>query len=148
MNDRKEKYPKSYLSKQQKEILKNVCDKWTNNPAEPTDSKTVSWDIARIFNTEQGNRITENKNKEEILSKTHNASMSRSLKKLRERELVESESLFGKGKVALSEEGKTWCEINIDGFKEARERISVEFKKEREKSLLRREKIKKPIEGN
>jgi len=126
MNDRKEKYSKSYLSKQQKEILKTVCDKWTNNPTEPTDSKTVSWDIARMFNTEQGNRITKNKNEEEILSKAHNASMSRSLKKLRERDLVESENLFGKGKIALSEEGKSWCEINIDGFKEKRERMRTE----------------------
>ena len=126
MNDRKEKYSKSYLSKQQKEILKTVCNKWTNNPTEPTDSKTVSWDIARIFNTKQGNRITKNKNEEELLSKVHNASMSRSLKKLRERDLVESESLFGKGVIALSEEGKTWCEINIDGFKEKRERIRTE----------------------
>ena len=132
MNDRKEKYPKSYLSKQQKEILKTVCDKWTDNPTEPPKTKTVSWDIARIFNTEQGNRITLNDNKEEKLSKTHNSSMSRSLKKLRERDLVYDESLFGKGLIALSEEGKKWCEINIDGFKEVREK----------KRLFEREKIK------
>ena len=52
--------------------------------------------------------------------------MSRSLKKLRERDLVESESLFGKGKIALSEEGKSWCEINVDGFKDKRERMRTE----------------------
>jgi len=84
-----------------------------------------------MFNTEQGNRIALNDNKEEKLSNLHNASMSRSLKKLRERDLVESESLFGKGVIALSEEGKSWCELNIDGFKEERERMRTEkIKKE------------------
>lgn len=125
MNDRKEKYSKSYLSKQQKEILKIVC----NKKPEPTQAKTLSWDIARIFNTKQGNRITKNKNEEEVLSKTHSASMSRSLKALRERNLIDN---FGtKTHYFASEEGIKWCELNVDSFKEKRERMRTErIKKE------------------
>ena len=57
-----------------------------------SQAKTLSWDIALKFD-KQGSRITKNKNEEEILSKSHNASMSRSLKALRERDLIDN---FGK----------------------------------------------------
>ena len=127
MTDRKEKYPKSYLSKQQKEILKTVC----SDKPELTNAKTLSWDIARFFNTKQGNRITKNKNKEEILSKTHNASMSRSLKALRERDLLTD---FGtKTHYGATEAGLNWCELNE--IKEKRERMRTERIKKEVKSI-------------
>ena len=119
MTDRIEKYPKSYLSKQQKAILKNVCDRWIINPDPTLKSKTVSWDIARLFN-QNGNRIKKNVNKEEVLSASQNVSMNRSLKTLRERDLIEPVSLIGKGFIGLSKEGKNWCEIHVNGFKEKR----------------------------
>ncbi len=132
MKERKEKFPTSWLSRQQKEILKTVCDKWTDNP-EPIQTKTLNWDIARKFDNEQDNRIEMGKKGKEILSQNHRISMNKSLKRLRERELILEKDLFGKGLVGISEEGKSWCEINIDGFKEKREK----------KELMRTEKIKK-----
>ena len=65
--------------------------------------------IARKFD-EQGSRITLNDYKEEVLSNVHKASMSRSLKGLRERDLLTD---FGtKTHYGATETGLNWCELN------------------------------------
>lgn len=108
MKERKKEFPKAWLSKQQKEILKIVC----NASPEIPDTKTLSWGIARKFD----NRIEIGKKEKEILSKKHTASMSRSLKRLRERDLITD---FGtKTHYGATEQGFNWCELNVDGFKE------------------------------
>lgn len=114
MKERKKKFPTSWLSKQQKEILKVVCNK-------TTDTKTLSWEIARKFNNDQEIRIKISKKTEkEILTDTHRASMNRSLKRLRERGLLTD---FGtKDYYGTTEKGLNWCKLNIDDFKETREK--------------------------
>lgn len=131
MEERKKKFPKSYMSKQQKEIVKIVCENYLL-PARITNKTILSWDIARKF--DDGKRIVKNKNEENILSKSHRASMSRSLKTLKERDFLED---FGtKTHFGATEKGFNWCELNVNGFKERK-------KGEQAKKLLEREKITK-----
>jgi hypothetical protein len=106
MKERKEEFPNAWLSYQQKKILELVC----NETPLPKEAKELSWDIARKFDNEQDNRIELGTSENEILSKTHKASMSRSLKRLRERKLIEGkDGIFGKKLVGLTKEGLDWC---------------------------------------
>ena len=136
MEERKERFPKSYLSKQQKEIVKIVCENYLL-PSRITNKTILSWDIARKFDNKQdGKRIAKNKNEENILSKSHRASMSRSLKTLKERDFIDD---FGtKTHYGATEKGFNWCELNVDGFKERKD-------EKRAKKLLERESIKKNV---
>jgi hypothetical protein len=120
MKERKKEFPKAWLSEQQKEILKIVCSTETKEKKRDiTNARKLSWDIARKFD----NRIEMGKKGKEILSKKHTASMSRSLKRLRERDLITD---FGtKTHYGATEQGFNWCELNVDGFKEKRERKSI-----------------------
>ena len=87
----KKKFPLSGLSKQQKEILKYLL-----NEREIRSKFHISWYIAEIFD-KNGDRIL-NQNmknnilKNNILTTKHRVSMSRSLKRLRERGLIEGYS--------------------------------------------------------
>lgn len=55
--------------------------------------------------------------------------MSRSLKTLRERDLIDN---FGtKTHYFASEKGLDWCKLNVDGFKEKEEARELKEKKEK-----------------
>lgn len=126
------------LSEQQKAILTNVCDRWINTKGiEKTNTKELNWEIARKFN-KNGSRI--DPKKPYLLTNKHYVSMGRSLKNLRERELIYEKDYTGIGEIALSEEGRSWCEVNIDGFKEIWEKERRERREKR--GLMRTERIR------
>ena len=101
--ERKKKFPIAWLSKQQKEILELLCSDEHNVGLR----KELSRKIAEKF--EKKPEISE-RGEHEVLSSTHRASMSRSIKRLEKRELIE---ITHKNPtwVGLTDKGLEYCKI-------------------------------------